>query len=103
MAFIIVSLHLKTKTAPEFTCLEDVVNYLLEHPETNAFMDKQEKGGHIMAVMFDEKTEKIAKNKGINMAMPSHELRNRLDSKIVTTQIANEAGVASVPKYIGTC
>jgi biotin carboxylase len=38
---------------------------------------------------------------GISIAMPPHELRNRLDSKIVTTQIANEAGVASVPNILG--
>jgi len=28
----------KDRAAPEFTCLEDVVNYLLEHNETKNFM-----------------------------------------------------------------
>lgn len=91
----------KDRGSPEFTSLEDVVNYLIEHPETNSFMDKQGKGGHMLAVMFDEKTEKLAKEKGIKIAMPPHALRNHLDSKIVTTQIANEAGVASVPNVLG--
>lgn len=91
----------KDRGAPEFTCLEDVVNHLLEHQETIDYMAKRETGGHMMAVMFDQKTEQLAKNMGINMAMPSHKLRNRLDSKIVTTQIANEAGVASVPNVLG--
>ncbi len=91
----------KDRVAPEFTSLEDVVNYLLTHQETNDYMAKQEAGGHMLAVMFDQKTEQVAKDLGINMAMPSYELRNRLDSKIVTTQMANEAGVASVPNILG--
>ena len=32
----------KDRVAPEFTCLEDVVNFLLEHQETNDFIKKQE-------------------------------------------------------------
>jgi len=91
----------KDRGAPEFTSLEDVVNYLLEHPETRDYMGQRPKGGHMMAVMFDQKTEKLAKKLGIKIAMPAHELRNRLDSKIVTTQMANEAGVASVPNILG--
>jgi len=91
----------KDRRAPEFTCLEDVVNHLLTHQETKDFMAKQERGGHMLAVMFDQKTEQLAKDMGINMIMPSHDLRNHLDSKIITTKIANEAGVASVPNILG--
>lgn len=91
----------KDRGAPEFSCLEDVVNYLLDHYETKNYMAKQGEGGHMLAVMFDEKTEQLAKSLGVNLAMPSHELRNHLDSKIVTTQMANEAGVASVPNVLG--
>ncbi|OUR82387.1 biotin carboxylase [Colwellia psychrerythraea] len=91
----------KDRIAPEFTCLEDVVNHLIKHQETNEYMAKREVGGHMLAVMFDQKTEQLVKDMGINMAMPSYELRNRLDSKIVTTQMANEAGVASVPNVLG--
>jgi biotin carboxylase len=90
----------KERGAPEFTSLEDVINYLMSHQETQNYMAKQEDGGHMMAVMFDEKTEQLAKDMGLNIAMPPHELRNHLDSKIVTTQIANEAGVASVPNIL---
>lgn len=91
----------KQRDSSEFGCLEDVVNYLMEHQETKSFIAKQGKGGHMMAVMFDEKTEQLAKNMGVNVAMPPHKLRNHLDSKIVTTKIANEAGVASVPNVLG--
>ena len=86
---------------PEFTCLEDVVNYLLEHNETRLFMDAQGKGGHMLAVMFDRETQKLARQRGLKIALPPHKLRNQLDSKIVTTQLGNEAGVASVPNVLG--
>jgi len=92
----------RDRGAPEFTCLEDVVNYLLVNKENHDYFAKQEQDGHMLAVMFNEKTEQIAKEMGINIAMPSHKLRNHLDSKIVTTKIANEAGVASVPNVLGT-
>lgn len=86
---------------PEFTCLEDVVNYLLRHEETKGFMKEQGKGGHMLAVMFDEETQKIARKMGLKIALPPYKLRNRLDSKIVTTELGNEAGVASVPNVLG--
>jgi hypothetical protein len=35
------------------------------------------------------------------VALPSAELRHRLDSKIVTTQLGDEAGVPSVPNALG--
>ena len=52
--------------------------------------------------MFDEETEALAPEAGLEVdpCRPA-ELRARLDSKIVTTQIGNEAGVPSVPNVIG--
>ena len=91
----------KDRVSPEFTCLEDIVNYLLQHKETHQHMATHGVGGHMLAVMFDEKTEALAKKMNINLAMPPYALRNYLDSKIVTTQIANAAGVASVPNILG--
>ena len=38
---------------------------------------------------------------GLEVAHPSAELRHRLDSKIVTTQLGNEAGVPSAPNTLG--
>ena len=38
---------------------------------------------------------------GLEVALPSAELRHRLDSKIVTTQLANDAGVPSAPNTLG--
>lgn len=89
----------ETIEAPEFTSMEDVVNYLLEHPQSKEQIG--EEGGLLMTVMFDEKTEQLAREMGLEIALPSYELRNRIDSKIVTTQLANEAGVASAPNCLG--
>ena len=86
---------------PEFTCLEDVVNYLLKHPETQRFMADQGKGGHMLAVMFDQESQRLARGLGLKIALPPHKLRSRLDSKIVTTQLGNESGVDSVPNVMG--
>jgi biotin carboxylase len=52
-------------------------------------------------VMFDDETEEAAAAAGLEVAHPSAELRHRLDSKIVTTQLGNEAGVPSAPNTLG--
>ena len=51
--------------------------------------------------MFDDETEDAAAAAGLEVAHPSAELRHRLDSKIVTTQLGNEAGVPSAPNTLG--
>ena len=56
----------------------------------------------MLAVMFDAETQKLARKLGLKIALPPHKLRNKLDSKIITTQLGNEAGVASVPNVLGT-
>jgi biotin carboxylase len=53
-------------------------------------------------VFFDEETEEICQELGYNLILPADELRRRLDSKIVTTQLGNEAGAPSVPNVLGT-
>jgi biotin carboxylase len=51
--------------------------------------------------MFDEETEALASELGLRIAHPPAALRHRLDSKIVTTQLGNAAGVPSVPNVLG--
>jgi hypothetical protein len=86
----------------EFESSEQINNYLLRDPEVQAYLRKR--GGTPMVVMvfFDEETEEICRELGYQLIMPSDELRRRLDSKIVTTQLGNEAGAPSVPNVIGT-
>ena len=53
-------------------------------------------------VFFDEETEQICAELGYELILPSHELRQHLDSKITTTRLGNEAGAPSVPNVLGT-
>jgi biotin carboxylase len=85
----------------EFGSIEDVCNHQLRDPETLAFIAARGPGGKAAFVMFDEETEALARKAGLEVIHPSAELRGRLDSKIVTTQLGNEAGVASVPNMVG--
>jgi len=86
--------------APEFKSMEDVANYLIGHPEFRARIHGR-KRGKALIVMFDEETEALADEVGIDIALPPYALRNRLDSKIETTRLGNEAGVASAPNTMG--
>ena len=85
----------------EFESMEDVCNYLLEHKEVLDRIQSRGGGGKAVFVMFDDETEAAAAAAGLEIAHPSAELRHRLDSKIVTTQLGNEAGVPSAPNTLG--
>jgi hypothetical protein len=84
----------------EFGSIEDVNNYLLKHKEVRDRITARG-AGHMLLVMFDEETERLAKELGIKIALPKVKLRKRLDSKVVTTQIGNTAGIASAPNTLG--
>jgi biotin carboxylase len=85
----------------EFESMEDMCNYLLGHKEVLDRVERAGSGGKAVFVMFDDETEKAAAECGLEIAHPSAELRHRLDSKIVTTQLGNEAGVPSAPNTLG--
>jgi len=85
----------------EFTSMEDVCNYLLAHKEVLDLVARHGGRGKAVFVMFDDDTEAAAAEAGLDVAHPSAELRHRLDSKIVTTQLGNEAGVPSAPNTLG--
>jgi biotin carboxylase len=84
-----------------FESMEDICNYLLEHKEVLDRVEGLGPGGKAVFVMFDDETERAAAAAGLEVAHPSAELRHRLDSKIVTTQLGNEAGVPSAPNTLG--
>src|SRR5215468_555092 len=84
----------------EFRSIEDVNNYLLRHKEVRDHI-KARGGGKLILVMFDEETEALARELGIEVALPPAKLRIHLDSKIVTTELGNKAGISSVPNLLG--
>ena len=85
----------------EFRSIEDICNYLLSHPEVTGWFGSHGPGGKTVFVMFDEESEALSADAGLQVAHPPAALRHRLDSKIVTTRLGNEAGVPSVPNALG--
>ena len=84
----------------EFQSIEDINNYLLGHPEViNYIKSRSVNGdsGKALFLMFDEKTEQLAKDIGLEVCFPSAKLRTFLDNKVNTNRIAEKAGVACVP------
>jgi len=84
----------------EFTSIEDINNYLLSHPEVINYIKSRSVNGELgkaLFLMFDEKTEHIAKALGLDVCFPSATLRSFLDNKVNTNRIAEKAGVACVP------
>ena len=92
----------ETKGDDNFSSMEEMNNYLITHPEFYDLVQEKGPGGKAVLVMFDEETERLAGELGIEVALPSAELRRRMDSKLVTTRMGNEAGVPSVPNVLGS-
>jgi glutathione synthase/RimK-type ligase-like ATP-grasp enzyme len=84
----------------EFESIEDINNYLLEHKEVVDYIKSRKqngKAGKAMFLMFDEKTEKLAKKNGLEVCFPPAKMRTFMDNKVNTNRIAERAGVACVP------
>jgi hypothetical protein len=85
----------------EFRSIEDVNDYPLRHRTVRDHIRAKGRGGRIIPVMFDPTTEAQAKELGCRIALPPAKLRMRLDSEIVTTELGNDAGIASAPNALG--
>ena len=85
----------------DFDSMGDVCKHLLRDPETLEFIARRGPGGRACFVMLDEETQALARQAGLEVMHPPADLRHRLGSKIVMTQLADEAGVPSVPHAIG--
>lgn len=84
----------------KFESIEDINNYLLQHPEVQTYIKSRQKDGKVgkaMFLMFTEKTERLAKKLGLEVIFPSAKIRNFMDNKVNTNRIAEKAGVACVP------
>ncbi len=83
-----------------FGSIEEIVNYLLGHKEVVDWIGSRGSGKGAF-LMFDEETEALAHELGLDVVFPPASLRHRLDSKVVTTRLGNDAGVPSVPNALG--
>jgi hypothetical protein len=81
----------------QLSSVEAANQYLLEHPDVARFVRR---GGKALFLMFDEQNEERARRLGLQVCLPAAAFRNQLDSKVVTTELANRAGVASVPNVL---
>ncbi len=84
----------------EFQSIEDINNYLLQHKEVLDWVKDRGKKPKFVFLMFDEETEKLAKELGAEVWFPKAKLRTRVDNKIETVRIGNKAGVPSVPNTL---
>jgi len=84
----------------EFRSIPDINNYLLRHDEVVEFI--RARGGDSVALflMFDETTEEICRELGMQVWFPAAGLRDRCDSKVETVRLGNRAGVPSVPNVL---
>lgn len=85
----------------EFQSIEDINNYLLTHSEVRDFIESRrmssKSAGKALFLMFDEKTEELAKKAGLEVIFPPAKLRSWLDNKVNTNRVAEKAGVPCVP------
>lgn len=84
----------------EFQSIEDINNYLLTHSEVRDYIEQRKingKNGKALFLMFDEKTEALAKKAGLEVIFPPAKLRSWLDNKVNTNRVAEKAGVPCVP------
>ena len=89
------------QTPREFSSIEEICNHLLGHKEVVDYVQARGPGGKVAFLMFDEETEQLAEELSLEVAFPAAALRHRMDSKIETTRLGDEAGVPSVPNVMG--
>ncbi len=89
------------KTDQVFNSIEEINNYLLEHKEIVDYIKSRGDGGRAVFLMFDERTEELCHDLGLDVCFPPASLREAVDNKIETTRIGDEAGVPSVPNWLG--
>ncbi len=83
-----------------FTSIEDINNYLLAHKEVVDYIRARGPGGKAVFLFFDEETEALCKELGLEVCFPSAGLRRMVDNKVEATRIAERAGVKSVPHVL---
>lgn len=95
-----------------FGGIEDVNHYLLDSPVVQDLLQSRadvrkarglasdEPRDQVLFLFFDELLEEKCRKLGLEVALPPNSLVREVDSKLVTTDIGNAAGVASVPNVM---
>ena len=92
---------------PVFESIEAINSFLLGHMEVAAKVEYEKKKhskdaeqGKVIFLFFDEILEEICSSLDLKVCLPPTKLVKKIDNKITTTEIGNEAGVASVPNAL---
>lgn len=86
-----------------FESIEDINQYLLKSSKARALFNgqkQQDLKGRAVFLFFDEQLESICQSLKLDIILPKNNLVREIDSKIVTTEIGNQAGVHSVPNVL---
>ncbi len=84
----------------EFQSIEDINNFMMQHKDVVDYVAKRGGKPKFVFLMFDQETEKLAKELGADVWFPKAKLRSRMDNKIETVRIGDKAGVPSVPNAL---
>lgn len=86
-----------------FENIEEINQYLLNSDKARSlFADQQAQGkrGRVIFLFFNEQLEAICQALNLDIVLPKNNLVREIDSKIVTTELANQVGVYSVPNVL---
>ncbi len=86
--------------AQVFEHMEDINRYLLGSPQVRSLLDTQTNRGRAIFLFFDAQIEAVCQALNLDIVLPGNSLVREIDSKIVTTEIGNQAGVRSVPNVL---
>lgn len=89
------------KTDRVFQSIEEITNHLLQHKQFADLLERNGPGGRAVFLMFDQATERICEELGLQVDFPPAQLREEIDNKVLATRIGNHAGVPSVPNTLG--
>jgi hypothetical protein len=88
----------------QFESIEDISAYLLNDPGVQTHIRqanaRQQTNSRAIFLFFDAQIEALCQSLNLDILLPKNSLVREIDSKIVTTQIGNEAGVHSVPNVL---
>lgn len=73
---------------------------LLRDPGVQRFIAGKGPGGKALFLMHDAENEALARALGLEVCLPRAALRQRLDDKLTTTRLGDEAGIRSVPNIL---
>lgn len=86
-----------------FENIEEINQYLISNEKVlELFTEQQAQGrrGRVVFLFFNEQLEATCQSLNLDIILPKSSLVREIDSKITTTELANQVGVHSVPNVL---